>query len=231
MPEVNVVAEAGRPTGSSHARRLRRAGKVPAVLYGHGVDPTPLTLDGRELRHALAGEAGVNALLSLDVNGTRHLAMARQIQRHPVRGSLDHVDFVIVRRDEVVTAEVPIHLVGEATEVHLGDGRVDQQLFALAVLARPGDIPVAIEVDVSALVIGESIRVGDLSLAAGVNTDVDPDTPVAVGQGPQAVELPEEAAAAEGEAEGEGAEAAGGPEAAGAGGAGGAERSPGTGEG
>ncbi len=182
MEEVALTAETGRPTGSAAARRLRAAGKIPAVLYGHGIDPQPLAVDGRRLRLALNQEAGLNALLTLDVGGRTHLAMARQLQRHPVRGTVDHVDFVIVRRDEIVSAEVPVHLVGEASAVQRADGLVEQQVFSLTVHATPGNIPTSIEVDISGLTIGEAIRVGDLSLPAGVTTEVDPEEPVVAGQ-------------------------------------------------
>jgi large subunit ribosomal protein L25 len=203
MEEVALAAEAGRTTGSAAARRLRTAGKIPAVLYGHGVDPQSLAVDGRDLRLALNREAGLNALISLDVDGRRHLAMARQVQRHPVRGTVDHVDFVIVRRDEVVSAEVPVHLVGEAADVQRADGLVEQQLFSLTVQATPGDIPANIEVDISGLSIGEAIRVGDLALPQGVSTELDPEETVVAGQASrvageiEAVEAAEEAAAAE----------------------------------
>jgi large subunit ribosomal protein L25 len=212
MEEVTLLADPTRALGSRPARRLRADGKVPAVLYGHGIDPVPLAVDGRELRSALTGESGLNALITLDVDGTRHLAMARHLQRHPVRGNVSHVDFVIVRRDEVVSAEIPVHLVGEATEVLNEDGIVDQPLFMLTIRAKPADIPAGIEVDVSALTIGDTIRVGDLQLPAGVTTVVDVEEPVAVGQPPQRVEEPEPEEGEEG-VEGEAAEGEGGPEA------------------
>jgi large subunit ribosomal protein L25 len=194
MEEVSLVADVGRVKGSSEARRLRAAGRVPAVLYGHGIDPITLTVNSRQLRAALTSESGLNALISLDVEGTRHLAMARQLQRHPVRRSIDHVDFVVVRRDEVVSVEVPIHLVGEAEAVDRADGLVEQQLFSLVVQATPGNIPNAIEVDISGLSIGEAIRVGDLTLPAGATTDVDPEDTVVAGQGSStAAEVQEEA--------------------------------------
>src|SRR5439155_10377260 len=208
MEEVTLTAELGRPTGSRSSRRLRATGKVPAVLYGHGTDPMALCVDSRELRNALTGDAGLNALITLQVDSESHLAMARHLQRHPVKGSVDHVDFVIVRRDEIVSADVPITLVGEATELHQNDGIVEQQLFSLAIKAKPMDIPSGIEADISGLVIGEAVRVADLKLPAGVETEVDPEEAVVVGQPPTAVELPEPAEgeeAAEGE---EGAEAA-----------------------
>jgi large subunit ribosomal protein L25 len=199
MPtEVTLLADTGRPTGSRAARRLRRAGKIPAVLYGHGTDPVALAVGGRDLRHALSGEAGLNALINLDAGGTKHLAMARHLQRDPVRGTVSHVDFLIVRRDEVISAEVPIHLVGEAEDVHRNDGLVEQQLFALTVHAKPADIPPSIEVDVSMLTIGHTIRVADLRLPAGATTDVDSEEPVVAGMASRLaaeVEAADEAAA------------------------------------
>src|SRR5438034_125749 len=206
MEERTLAADATRPTGTRAARRLRAAGKVPAVLYGHGTDPKALAVDARELRNALTGEAGLNALITLKVDSDSHLAMARQLQRHPVKGSVDHVDFVIVRRDEVVTAEIPIQLVGEPTALHNEDGIVEQQVFSLTIKAKPLDIPGNVEVDISELTIGDAIRVGDLKLPSGVETEVDPEEPVVVGAAPQVVELPEEVEAAEAAEGEEGAE-------------------------
>jgi len=225
MEEVTLTAEIGRPVGSRPSRRLRHEGKIPAVLYGHGTDPMALAVDGRELRNALTGDAGLNALITLRVDSESHLAMARHLQRHPVRGTVDHVDFVIVRRDEIVTAEVPVNLVGEATAVNQEGGIVEQQLFSLTIKAKPLEIPAALEADISGLVIGEAVRVADLKLPSGVETEVDPEEAVVVGQPPAAAELPEPgegAEAAEGE---EGAAAAEGeaPAAAQGGGEGGAE--------
>jgi large subunit ribosomal protein L25 len=199
MEEVSLVADVGRVKGSSESRRLRLAGKVPGVLYGHGIDPIDVAVGSRELRAALTSESGLNALISLDVDGKNHLAMARQLQRHPVRRTIDHVDFVIVRRDEVVSVEVPIHLVGEALDVERADGMVEQSLHSLVVEAKPGDIPNAIEVDISDLSIGDAIRVSDLKLPAGATTEVDPEEIVVAGQATRMAvetEAEEEAAAA-----------------------------------
>ena len=234
MEEVTLTAELGRPVGSRPSRRLRTAGKVPAVLYGHGTDPMVLAVDSRELRNALTGDAGLNALITLNVDRESHLAMARHLQRHPVKGTVDHVDFVIVRRDEIVTADVPINLVGEATEVNQNDGIVEQQMFSLPIKAKPMDIPASLEADISGLVIGEAVRVGDLKLPSGVETEVDPDEAVVVGQPPAAVELPEPgegAEAAEGEEGAEGAPAAEGEAAAEGGGEGGGSQGGGEGGG
>ena len=234
MEEVTLTAELGRPVGSRPSRRLRTAGKVPAVLYGHGTDPMVLAVDSRELRNALTGDAGLNALITLNVDRESHLAMARHLQRHPVKGTVDHVDFVIVRRDEIVTADVPINLVGEPIEVNQNDGIVEQQMFSLPIKAKPMDIPASLEADISGLVIGEAVRVGDLKLPSGVETEVDPDEAVVVGQPPAAVELPEPgegAEAAEGEEGAEGAPAAEGEAAAEGGGEGGGSQGGGEGGG
>ncbi|MGH9154708.1 MAG: 50S ribosomal protein L25 [Acidimicrobiales bacterium] len=185
MPDISLTAETGRRPGSSDARRLRTSGKIPGVVYGHGQAPVPIAVNARELRAALTTDAGLNALLDLDVEGTPHLTLAREIQRHPVRNTVVHVDFLVVRRDEMITAEVHLTLTGDAVELHRGDGQVDQQLFTLEINATPGRIPNSIEVDISALAVGDTIRVGDLPLPEGVTTDVDPEAPVVVGQPPQ----------------------------------------------
>ncbi|MGH9067784.1 MAG: 50S ribosomal protein L25 [Acidimicrobiales bacterium] len=226
MPDITLVARADRSVGSRPSRRLRAAGQVPGVVYGHGTAPMSVAVDGRELRAALSSSAGANALLTLEVDGTSHLTMAKELQRHPVRGTVTHVDFVIVRRDEVVGAEVPIVLVGEAEQVHRGDGVVDQLLFRLAVRARPADIPEHVEIDLAELTIGQTIRVSDLPLPPGVEAEADPEQAVIVGQPPQVsaadlaapegveagVEATETAAAGDSQGAGEGGGDAGGSE-------------------
>jgi large subunit ribosomal protein L25 len=199
MAEFTLIAEPGRATGSSESRRLRAAGRIPAVVYGHGVDGISVSVDGRELRHALSGDAGLNQLLSLQVGSDTHLAMARSLQRHPVRHTVLHVDFQIVRRDEVISAEVPVVLTGEAKAVEQENGVVEQVLTSLTVNATPDRIPSNIEVDISALAVGEGIRVGDLRLPEGVTTDVSQDDPVVMASVTRAAveEAAEEAAEAE----------------------------------
>jgi large subunit ribosomal protein L25 len=213
MAEVTLAAEVGRSRGSRATRRLRREGKIPGVIYGHGTDPVAVAVIGRELRVALNGEAGANQLLSLDTGQASYLTMARAMQRDPVAQTVTHVDFLIVRRDEVISADVSIVLTGEALEVVHGDGLVDQQMFTLAVNARPADIPTSIELDITDLVIGAQLRISDLVLPSGVTTDVDPETAVAIGQPPRVVVLEEEAEGVEGE-EGAAATAEEGGEAA-----------------
>ena len=202
MAEFTLVAEPGRSTGSAASRRLRAAGRVPAVLYGHGAEARSVSVDGRDLRHALSGEAGLNQLLSLKIGTETHLALARALQRHPVRHTVVHVDFQIVRRDEVISAEVPLILIGEAKAVEQERGIVEQQLNFLTVKATPDKIPGNLEIDVSGFTIGDAVRVGDVKLPAGVATDVNPEDIIAMATVTRAAVEEEvaEAEAAEGEA-------------------------------
>src|SRR5580658_4438446 len=171
MAEINLVAEPGRTIGSASSRRLRAAGRIPAVVYGHGSEGVSVSVDGRDLRHALSGAAGLNQLLNIKIGTESRLAMARAIQRHPVRHTVLHVDFQVVRRDEVIAADVPIVIIGEATEVEREKGIIEQLLTSLSINATPALIPTGIEIDISALTIGEGIRVGDIALPAGVTTE------------------------------------------------------------
>ncbi|HVM08952.1 MAG TPA: 50S ribosomal protein L25 [Acidimicrobiales bacterium] len=189
MAEITLKAETGRPSGSSASKRLRREGKIPAVVYGHGIDPISIAVDARELRGALTGEAGTNALLTLEIEGGNQLAMAKVLQRDPVRNVVTHIDFQVVRRDEVVTTDVPIVLVGEAKAVVSAGGIVENPLTSLTLQATPSNIPSSIEVDVEGLAIGDVIRVGDLKLPSGVATLVDPEEAIVSAQGQQVSEL------------------------------------------
>jgi len=168
-----LVTETGRTLGSRSTRRLRGTGKIPGVLYGLGVTPTPLAVDARELRAALRGDHGTNAVLTLDVDGTEHVAMARDIQRHVTRGTVSHVDFLVVDRNVSVSADVPVNLIGEADLG--GSAMVDVVVSYLTINAKPEAIPASIEVDQSALELGSQVLVKDLVLPEGVTTDVDPD--------------------------------------------------------
>jgi large subunit ribosomal protein L25 len=196
MPEITLVAEAGRPTGTSATRRLRAEGKIPGVVYGHGTEAVPVSIVARDFRIAMSGEAGLNTLLSLQLEGKSLLTLARDIQRHPVKNVVSHVDFLIVRRDEVIAAEVTINLVGEAMEIQHGDGIVDQQLFTLAIKAKPADIPTSFDLDITDLIIGGSLHVSDIAIPAGVEVDNNPDATVVAGQPPRVQVTAEEEAAA-----------------------------------
>jgi large subunit ribosomal protein L25 len=178
MPEVTLTAAPGRALGTSSSNRLRGGGRIPAVVYGQGIDAVSVSVDRRELRAALHTDAGHNALINLEVGSARHLTIVKSLQRHPVRNDVVHVDFIVVNRNEAITVEVPIVLVGEAHEVEIAQGTLDQVLHSLTLQAKPGNIPNEILVDVSALTIGDSIRVGDLELPAGATTEVDPEEAV-----------------------------------------------------
>jgi large subunit ribosomal protein L25 len=202
MSEANLTAEIRRETGKGPAGRFRREGRVPAVVYGLGTDTQPVTVPARELQHILTGGAGSNTLITLRVEGNAQLALAREIQRDPLKGDVLHVDFIRVRADQTVTADVPLHLIGEAEGVSLG-GVLEQALFTLTIEARPGDIPNAIEADIAALNMGDQLRVGDLTMPEGVVTPHEAEELVAQVVAPRVSEEPVTGVAAEEGAEGE----------------------------
>jgi large subunit ribosomal protein L25 len=178
MPEITLEAEVGRPTGSSDTRRLRGEGKIPGVVYGQGMGSVAVAVDAKAFRHALSGEQGLNTLLDLVAGKKHYLVLAREIQRHPVRGTVSHVDFQVVSRTQGVEVEVPLEVVGDAVEVRHHDWEVDQQLFSVHVRAQPDRIPSSIVVDISELQVGGAIRVGDLELPDGVEATQDALTTV-----------------------------------------------------
>ncbi|MGH9245649.1 MAG: 50S ribosomal protein L25 [Acidimicrobiales bacterium] len=206
MPEITLVAETGRPIGSRASGRLRATGKVPAVVYGHG-DPVPVSIEWRSLRQVLTTEAGLNALISLEVDGEQQLTMVKELQRHPIRHNVLHVDFLRIRADEPITVEVPITLTGEAEELQKADGTVEQVLYHLDITALPTNIPTELTVDISHLQVGDSVHVSDLVLPEGVTTDADADETVAAAR-IQVAEVEPEVAEEEAEeaVEGEAAE-------------------------
>ncbi len=162
MAEVRLQATKREGTGKGVARRARMEGKVPGVLYGRGMEPVALEVDRRELITAFHTEAGMNVLLDLEMDGSTVLALARELQRDPVRGTLLHADFLKVDRRQEIEAEVPIHIVGEAPGVKEG-GVLENPLFTVHVRAEVTDVPDSVDADVSKLAIGESLRVSDLS--------------------------------------------------------------------
>lgn len=206
MAEVTLDADAERPVGKSAARKIRREGKIPAIVYGQGTDPEAVAVPNRDLQQILSGPGGINTLINLDLSGRSELVLARQVVRHPVRHTLVHLDFIRVRRDQAVSAEVPIHLVGESIGAKEG-GLLEQDTFHLSIEAKPGDLPNAIEADVSGLNIGDQLTVADLALPSGVATTQNPGDLVAHVSNPVVVDLGEAPEAVEGEEEAEGVEA------------------------
>ena len=177
--QLLLSAETGREEGTRSSRRLRREGRVPAIVYGLDADPVTVSIAWPDLRTALTTDAGINAIITLSIDGTEQLSVVKDLQRHPVRRDVIHVDFQRVTADQQIEAEVPVILIGEALEVTRANGMVDQALYTLSVSAKPADIPDEIQVDISDLELGDSIRVLDLPLPAGVTTTLDPEDTVA----------------------------------------------------
>lgn len=169
MPEVRIAAEPRTEFGKGPARRERRAGRVPAVLYGHGSEPRHVSLPGHDVLLALRT---ANVLIRLEgLPGGSQLALPKAVQRDAIRGSVEHVDLIMVRRGEKVTVEIPLNVTGEVAP----DGLLDQQLVQISVEAEATNIPPGIEVDVEGMAIGASVHAGDLTLPGGVTLAVEPD--------------------------------------------------------
>jgi large subunit ribosomal protein L25 len=169
VPEVRIAAEPRTEFGKGPARRERRAGRVPAVLYGHGTDPRHVSLPGHDVLLALRT---ANVLIRLEgLPGGSQLALPKAVQRDAIRGSVEHVDLIMVRRGEKVTVEIPVTVTGDVAP----DGLLDQQLVQIAVDAEATHIPPGIEVDIEGMAIGASIHAGDLKLPTGVSLAVEPD--------------------------------------------------------
>lgn len=178
MSEVTLTAATGRHTGTRPSRRLRHQGQVPAVVYGVGESAVSVTVDRRELRRALSTDAGQNALITLTVDRDSMITVVKELQRHPVRRDVIHVDFLRVDPNVAFEVEIPIRLVGEAKEVTTNGGITEQRLTSLRVLVRPDSIPDAVEADISEMTLTTSIHVRDLVLPEGCEAVTDPDQAV-----------------------------------------------------
>jgi large subunit ribosomal protein L25 len=210
-----LVAETGRPTGSAHARRMRREDHVPAIVYGQGMEPITISVVRRELRVALSGPAGVNTVLDLRVDGNVYPAIVKEMQRHPVRRTVSHVDFLQVNLNEEITIAVPVRLEGEAKAVIAEGGLVDPAVDTIEVRTTPRNIPNEIVIDVTDMTMDTVITLAEIPLPAGVTAIADPETAVVTVLVTREEELPEAEEAAEGEAaEGEAAGGEGESEAA-----------------
>lgn len=198
--ELKLEAEKRDESGKGAARKLRARGRVPAVLYGHGVGPVSVSVGAKDLYRVLHGSAGTNVLVNLTVDGAEHLALPREIQRDHVRGRYVHVDFLAVRRDETVTVSVPVRVVGESPGVKVG-GVVEHHLWELQVECLPGDVPDGIDADVSELQVGDSLRVSDVVAPEGVTVLTPPEESLLSVVVPQVRVVEEVAEVAEGEEE------------------------------
>ena len=169
MSEVRLSAEARTEFGKGGARRTRRAGMIPAVIYGHGADPRHVSLPAREFTNAVR-HGGANVLLTLDLNGEEQLAIPKAIQRHAIKGTFDHVDLLAVRRGEKVTIDVPLAISGDV----VAGGLLAQEHTVVSLEAEATNLPTEIPVSIDALKIGEQITAADLSLPTGATLITDP---------------------------------------------------------
>ncbi|HEY5652708.1 MAG TPA: 50S ribosomal protein L25 [Acidimicrobiia bacterium] len=218
--QITLRAQKGRETGSAASRRIRKQGDVPAVVYGADLaEPVLITVNRRELRSALTTEAGTNALINLDIDGSEHLTLARQIEKHPYRTEIRHVDFVTVSLTDTIVTDVVLDFVGDPIAVEEG-GVLSTPVSSVSIEVLATKIPSSIEVDVSELGIHDSVRTSDLPEIDGVTYLDDPEMTIATivipraaveeeeaVEGEEGAEGEEPAAEAEGETPGEGATA------------------------
>jgi large subunit ribosomal protein L25 len=175
---ATLSAEVGRQTGSSSSRRLRAADRIPGVLYGQGMEPVSLSVARRDLRVAISGPAGQNTILNLSVDGKSYNAVIKELQRHPVRRNVSHIDFVQINLSEEITMQVPVHLTGTAKAVVSAGGLVDPAVDTIEVRTTPANIPNEILIDITDLTPDQVIRLSDVALPKGVVAVGDPDMPV-----------------------------------------------------
>ncbi len=175
---ATLSAEVGREAGSAASRRLRAQDRIPGVLYGQGMQPVSLSVARRDLRVALSGPAGTNTILSLSVDGKQYNAVVKELQRHPVRRTVAHIDFIQIDLSEEITMNVPLHLSGTAKAVLSAGGIVDPAVDLIEVRTTPNNVPNEIVVDVSDFTPETVIHLHELSLPAGVVALGDPNMPV-----------------------------------------------------
>jgi large subunit ribosomal protein L25 len=188
-----LAAQKRTEFGKGYARRARAAGKIPAVIYGHGAEPLHVNLPGRETNLAVRV---ANALLTIDVEGTEHLALVKDIQRDPVRQIIEHIDLLTVRRGEKVQVDVPVHVSGEAAPGTV----VTHETVALTVEAEATHLPTALEVSIEGRGVGEHVHASDVQLPQNVSLVTEPETIIvniaeAVAAAPEESAEGEEAAA------------------------------------
>lgn len=193
MSQVNIAAESRNEFGKGAARRLRRDGKIPGVIYGHGTEPRHIALPGHQLMLALKTS---NVLLELDLDGGTELTLPKSVQRDPVKYTLEHVDLVVVKRGEKVIVEVPVTTVGNPEP----GGLLENVLNTLSVEAEATHIPQVIEISIAGLAVGGSVHAGEIALAEGLTLITDSEAVVIHYLSPQATSQEEPASVAEGEA-------------------------------
>jgi large subunit ribosomal protein L25 len=195
VSEVRLSAEPRTEFGKGGARRTRRAGKIPAVIYGHGADPRHVSLPAREFTNAVR-HGGANVLLTLDFGGEEQLAIPKAIQRHALKGTFDHVDLLAVRQGEKVSVDIPVHPVGDVVSGAL----LQQEAATVTVEAEATHLPTEIELNVEGLAVGTLVTAGQLSLPQGVSLVTDAEHAIVlIGEAPSAEQLEGETAEAAGE--------------------------------
>jgi len=175
MSQTTLVAQTGRETGSSASRRLRNTDSIPGVLYGRGMTPVSVAVGRRDLRLALSGPAGFNTVLQLEVDGTVYPAVIKEVQRHPVKRNVAHIDFLQINMKELLTVSVPLHLHGEAKAVMAQGGLVDPAVDTIEVECTPDNMPNEFVVDVTDMQPGDVIRLSELTMPSGVTALGDPE--------------------------------------------------------
>lgn len=195
--QVSLKASRRTAKGRNAVKQLKNQQAIPAILYGGGVEPTPLQVERRAIDTLLSHAVGENILVNLEIDGGARLALINEVQHHPVNRAVLHVDFQAVSANQTLVAEVVIEPVGEAVGVKTGGGLLEQSLRSVEVECLPKDLPELIKVDVSNLNLGEAVHVRDLPSLPGVRYTADEDVTVFLVSEPKVVE---EAAAAEGAA-------------------------------
>lgn len=188
MATATISATPRTETGKGVARKLRAQHSLPGVLYGHHREPQPLVLDGRDFDRLIEHYAAETTVVELTVDGQSVRTLIREIQRHPFKRQVLHVDFQALVAGEKVTVDIPIVLVGIPEGVRLTGGTLDQVMRELTVEVDPSDIPNHVDVDVSALNVGDSLHVSDISLPPGVEVQDDPETTICVVVPPRVAE-------------------------------------------
>jgi len=174
MSATKLVAQSRTTTGSAAARRLRAEGHIPGVIYGQGMTPVSVTVERRDLRLALSGAAGSNTVLSVEVGGTVYPAVVKEMQRHPIKRTVSHIDFLTVNMNEALTVAVPVRLEGEAKAVTGEGGLVDAAVDTIEVSCTPANIPAEFVIDISGMQPGDVIHLSDVAMPKGVTALGDP---------------------------------------------------------
>lgn len=199
MATASLKAAVRNERGTGVARKLRQSGQIPAVIYGHGREPQSLAINTREVERLLGSISAASTVIELDLDGRTARTLIREIQRHPYKRSIIHIDFQELVAGEKVTVSVPLRFTGTADGVRNSGGILEETMHQVHVRVDPAAIPAHIEVDVTPLTIGHSIHVRELALPEGVAVLDDPGATVCVCTAPKAV-VEETAAPVEGEA-------------------------------